>query len=304
MWAVLEEREEDHMGGGGRGVAIFAVPYDSGHRGLRMGAGPEHLLSNGMEDALAAAGGEVRTEVMEACDPFRAEIATAFELFGLVAERVRVAITSGRFPLVLSGNCNATVGVIAGLASTSPKEEVGLIWFDGHADFNTPETTTSGFLDGMGLATAVGHCWAEMVRAVPGFRPVREEHVVLIGSRNATPVEKERLWASGATVVEEQSVCELGGRGALGPALDAVGSGVRRAHVHLDLDVLDPDAVNPANEFAPEGGLTVEEVEACIRAVCERFEVASATVASYDPSFDREGRVLKAGVTLTQALVD
>ncbi|MDQ5811157.1 MAG: hypothetical protein M3358_10490, partial [Actinomycetota bacterium] len=100
---MLEEREEDHMGGGGRGVAIFAVPYDSGHRGLRMGAGPEHLLSNGMEDALAAAGGEVRTEVMEACDPFRAEIATAFELFGLVAERVRVAITSGRFPLVLSG---------------------------------------------------------------------------------------------------------------------------------------------------------------------------------------------------------
>jgi arginase len=108
----------------------------------------------------------------------------------MVAERVSEATASGSFPLVLSGNCNATVGVIAGLAGASAKEEgaeeVGLIWFDGHADFNTPETTTSGFLDGMGLAIAVGHCWAQMVRAVPGFRPVREKNVVLIGSRGAT----------------------------------------------------------------------------------------------------------------------
>jgi arginase len=66
---------------------------------------------------------------------------------------------------------------------------------------------------------------------------------------------------------------------------------VRRVHVHLDLDVLDPEAVNPANEFTPQRGLRAEEVEACIWAIGERFEVSSATVASYDPSFDGEGRV-------------
>jgi arginase len=153
----------------------------------------------------------------------------------------------------------------------------------------------------MGLATAVGHCWAEMVHAVPGFRPVREKNVALIGSRSATPVEKVLLRASEATVVEEQSVRALVGRGALGPALDAAGGRVRRVHMHLDLDVLDPDAVNPANEFALEGGMTAEEVEACIWAIRERFEVTSATVASYDPSFDPEGRVLKAGIALASA---
>lgn len=237
-----------------RGIAIFAVPYDSGHRALRMGAGPEHLLSNGMKAALAAMGREIRSEVLEVTSPFRAEIATAFELFGMRAKRVHEATAKGRFPLVLSGNCNSTVGVIAGLAGTFPKEEeVGLIWIDGHADFNTPETTTSGFLDGMGLATAVGHCWAQMARKVPGFRPVREENVVLIGGRGATQLEKERLRASEVTVVAEQSVRALGGRGALGPALNAMAGRVLRVHVHLDLEVLDPDAVNTANEFAPEG---------------------------------------------------
>ncbi len=72
--------------------------------------------------------------------------------------------------------------------------------------------------------------------------------------------------------------------------------------MHLNLDVLDPEAVNPANEFAYEGGLRAEEVEACIWAIREHFEVASATIASYDPSFDREGRVLKAGIALVRAL--
>jgi arginase len=237
------------------GITIFAVPYDSGHRALRMGAGPEHLLSNGMGDVLTATGREIRSEVLQPTSPFHAEIATAFELFGMLAKRVHEATASGSFPLVLSGNCNSTVGVIAGLAGASPKEEVGLIWFDGHADFNTPETTTSRFLDGMGLATVVAHCWAQMARAVPGFRPVPEENVVLIGSRGATQIEKERLWASEATVVEEQSVRALGAGGALGIALDAMAGRVRRIHLHLDLDVLDPEAVNPANEFAPEGGL-------------------------------------------------
>jgi hypothetical protein len=63
--------------GGRGGITIIAVPYDSGHRALRMGAGPEHLLSNGMEGVLAATGREIRSEVLEVTSTFRAEIATA-----------------------------------------------------------------------------------------------------------------------------------------------------------------------------------------------------------------------------------
>ena len=284
------------------GISIFAVPYDSGHRGVRMGCGPEHLLSNGMEGELAATGSEVRSEVLEATRPFRAEIATAFELFGMVAERVRDAAGAGGFPLVLSGNCNATVGVVAGLAGAFPDEEVGIVWFDGHADFNTPETTTSGFLDGMGLAIAVGQGWANMTRTIPYFRPVREANVVLVGRRGASPVEKERLRASDVTVVEELHVGQAGGWEILGAALDALGGRVRRVHVHLDLDVLDPTAVSPANEFAPEGGLSAAELEACIRKIREHLEIGSATVASYDPSFDHERHVLEAGMASARLL--
>ena len=290
------------MGNKERSVAIFAVPYDSGHRALRMGAGPQHFLSNGMENTLAATGHAVSSEILEAPSSFLTEITTTFELLGVVAQRVRGAAGSGDLPLVLSGNCIATLGVVAGLANPSQEEELGIVWFDGHADFNTPETTTSASLDGMGLATAVGHCWAQMARTIPGFRPIREDNVVLVGGRGADSPEKERLRDSGVSVVEERRIREVSSAEALGAALDTMRARVERAHVHLDLDVLDPEAVGPANEFAPEEGLRTEEVEGSIRVIRERLEVASATVASYDPYFDRKGRVLEAGVAFARTL--
>ena len=85
-------------------------------------------------------------------------------------------------------------------------------------------------------------------------------------------------------------------------ALDALGGQVHRVHVHLDLDVLDPTAVSPANEFAPEGGLSAAELGACIRRIREHPEIGSATVASYDPSFDHERHVLEAGMAFARLL--
>jgi arginase family enzyme len=82
------------------------------------------------------------------------------------------------FPLVLAGNCNTAVGTLSG----ADPEGLGVVWFDAHGDFNTPETTTTGFIDGMGLAIAVGHCWKAMARGVSGFSPVLEENVVIGGS--------------------------------------------------------------------------------------------------------------------------
>jgi arginase len=300
---VKAEREGERLSSGERSVAIFAVPYDSGHRALRMGAGPQHFLSNGMENALAVTGHAVSSEILEAPSLFLTEITTTFELLGEIARRVRGAAGSGDLPLVLSGNCIATVGVVAGLAGAWQQEELGVVWFDGHADFNTPETTTSASLDGMGLATAVGHCWVQIARTIPGFRPVREDNVVLVGGRGADSPEKERLRDSGVSVVEERRIQEASSAEALGAALDTVRGRMGRVHVHLDLDVLDPDVVGPANEFAPEGGLTAEEVEGSIRVIRERLEVTSATVASYDPSFDRKGRVLDAGIAFARNLV-
>ncbi len=278
-------------------IRIIIVPYDSGHRGLRMGGGPEHLLQNGLVEALQEEGREARREVLHPESTLLAEVATAFELDSLVSESVCWAIAGGEFTLVLSGNCNTSVGTIAG----ANPEGLGIVWFDGHADFNTPETTTTGFSDGMGLAIAVGHCWKTMAAGVPGFVPVAEENVILAGAREIEPAERRRLSASKVMVVGADSIRREGLR-AFEEALDRIRSSVGRVYAHLDMDVLEPDEVGRANEFVPEDGLGVRDLEAAIEMVRDRFSIAAAGIASYDPAFDEDGRVLQAALACAKTL--
>lgn len=282
-------------------VDIHAIlaPYDSGYRSARMGAGPEHLFANGLKDALRSTQREVRATVVESQSALPAEVATAFELDRLIAQEVRAATQRGEFPLVLSGNCNSAVGTMSGAGA----DDLGIVWFDAHVDFNTPETTTTGFSDGMDLAIAVGHCWSGLAASVPGFNPLPEANVVLAGTRTTEPAEQERLNSSEVTVVGADLIRKKGVADALGAALDDLRARVDRVYIHLDLDVLDPEKLAPANEFAPPGGLIREEVESAIRLVHERFAVAVAGIASYDPASDAEGEILRAASKLAKALV-
>ncbi len=284
-----------------RVIRVISVPYDSGHRGARMGRGPEHLLNNGLPGALREDDRDLRPTMIESKNALPAEVATAFELDALVSGEVRGATDAGEFPLVLSGNCGISVGTLAGLGA---RGGLGVVWFDAHADFNTPETTTTGFSDGMGVAVAVGHCWKAMASGVPGFSPLPEADVVLVGTRDVEPAEQRRLEESEVAVIEAGSIKDKGVSGALDAALDALRARTERVYVHLDLDVLDPEEVGPANGFAAPGGLAPEGVKEALRSIRERFAIAAAGIASYDPTFDPEGKVLDAALGCVQALVD
>ena len=283
-----------------RDVRIITVPYDSGHPYLRMGAGPGHLMEGGLGEAVQPEGRRPSiTNVRHQREP-TAEVATAFELNGLVSDQVRRALANSEFPLVLSGNCNtAAVGTLSGAGPG----ELEVVWFDAHGEFNTPETTTTGFIDGMGLAIAVGRCWKAMAKSVPGFAPVPEENVVMAWVRELDAAEQGRLDGSEVAVVGAHLIEKQGLR-TLAAALDDLSTRVGRIYVHVDLDVLDAEKVGKANEFAVEGGPNAEELEAALGMVRERFAVAAAGIASYDPTFDTGGRVLRAATATARSLTN
>ncbi len=112
---------------------------------------------------------------------------------------------SGRLAVVLTGNCHTQQAVVAGLGS----EELGLIWLDCHADFHTPDTTTSRFFDGQALSMVVGDCWTSLCATVPGFTPLPEDRVVLVGARDFDGGERERLATSAIAYVEPGRLEEL-----------------------------------------------------------------------------------------------
>jgi arginase len=269
-------------------VQLLAVPYDSGNYRARMGAGPEALLDAGLERALRENGHRVHTKVAElADDSWHAEIQTSFELMRMVSAAVRDARESGRLPIVLAGNCNTAVGTLAGLGAG-----VGVAWFDAHGDFNTPETTTSGFLDGTAVAIITGRCWKQLTVTIPGFQPIADERVCLIGTRDVDSLEGRLLAESNVDVIEPRKI-----RSDLARSLNSIGQHVDRMYVHLDLDVLDAE-VAAANSFAVTGGLTIEDVEYALSQIAQNFQIAGVTLSAYDPAADTDGAAADAAIRI------
>jgi arginase len=255
-----------------RSTRFFSLPYDCGQRGVRMGAGPLHL---------AQILGVEAEEILPA-STFPQEVRTSFELYRGLAARVA---ESDEFPVVFSGHCGASIGVAAGLRDP----RLAVLWFDAHGDYNTPETTDTGFLDGMCLAVMTGRCWSNLAGTVPHFRPLDPRRVVHAGARDWSPGEREALVADGVRM--------LAPGGAVEAALE--GLDAERILLHVDLDVIDA-AYGRANHYAVGGGLSPDDVLRVIAGATSRMPAAALVLASYDPSCDQEGTIARIGAEIVQ----
>ncbi|HUQ79559.1 MAG TPA: arginase family protein [Gemmatimonadaceae bacterium] len=285
-------------------LSLIHLPYDSGHHGARMGRGPLHFRERGATDRLRAAGHDVVASLIDAATPFPTEVSTTFALQHSLADAVRTSIDRERFPLVLAGNCSSSLGIMSGIRAAAPNDAspVGVIWLDAHADFNTPETTTTGFLDGMALAALAGRCWHGMTAAIPGFQPVSDAHAVLLGARDIDAAEERLLAESRVTRVEAARLQADGANAALGVALTRLAAhGVARVYLHIDLDVHEP-AEAQANHYAVPGGLSPSTVCDVVRCVADHFTIAAAALTAYDPTYDPDDRMLEAGLQLMGVL--
>ena len=270
-------------------IQLLLVPFDSGNRNARMGAGPERLLDVGLERTLRGSGHNVRTRIAHLPpESWQAEIQTSFELMRMLATAVREALDSNRFPIILAGNCSTAVGTVAGLGAQS----TGVAWFDAHGDFNTPETTSSGFLDGTAVSILTGRCWTQLAATVPEFAPVADERVCLIGTRDLDSLERALLNESGVEVVEPKNL-----RSALPAALKSIREHVDTIYVHLDLDVLD-SGVARANSYAISDGLTLEDTEYALSEIARVFRIGAVTLSAYDPAGDTSDHAAKAAIGL------
>jgi arginase len=180
------------------------------------------------------------------------------------------ALSGGNVPVLLAGDCSICLTTVPMALRHRPEAKV--LWLDAHGDYNTPDTTTSGFLGGMCLAGACGEWDAGLAE------PISVERVVLAGVRDLDPGERELLERSEATVIGASVVETLV---AVQNTLD--GSPV---YVHLDLDVLDP-AVFPA-QFPAPGGLAPEKLYDLLEAVTEECELVGFEVTAFEAPEDDE----------------
>jgi len=265
-------------------TVLVQVPYELGRRDVGLATGVPVLAETFTEELGA------RTVDVQASGDSWNEIGASMDVVRATADAVRDVVAAGSFPLVLSGVCSSCLGTVAGLGSPG---DLGVVWFDAHGDFNTPETTPTGFFDGMPLAMLTGSGWEALRAGVPGLRPLDEANVVAVGVRDLDPPEQARL--------EESDVLWVRRGEPLEPALDTLAERVLDVYVHVDLDVLDPSE-GRANRYACSGGPTGDEVAAAVAEVARRFTIRAAALTAYEPAYDPEGRVPAAALTIARAL--
>jgi arginase len=238
---------------------MIAVPYHLGLRAVEVGRGPLVILE-GLEEPciiLEGTGG----------------------VAGINAQLSREVAAHDRPVVVLAGNCNSCLGTLVAL------DDPGIVWLDAHGDFNTPETTISGALEGMSLAIATDHCHRELMA-----RPVREENVVLGATRSIDPLEEIRLRASQIDIASLDEFPR---------AVDLLAARVQTIYLHLDLDVLDPQ-LSPGVNFSEPGGITPDQLFAAVKHVMATGKLGAAAITNFNPDRDQENRTLRVARRLVE----
>jgi hypothetical protein len=121
-------------------VSLIQVPYVLGDERQGTSKGPGRLVEAGADKVVAAKGVAVRVERVDRGGPFRDSGNASLKACKQLADVVRKTVQAGAFPLILSGGCDVSKGILSGF----DQSQCGIVWFDAHGDFNTPETTASG----------------------------------------------------------------------------------------------------------------------------------------------------------------
>lgn len=291
-----------------RPVRILGVPlaYGAGMAGVDMG--PAALRVARLHERISELGygvgdaGDLRVERKrsrpKAGDPLKYlnEIASACEE---LAKEVEQILNAGELPIILGGDHSIAIGSIAGVASycKSRGETLGLIWFDAHADMNTPETTPSGNIHGMPLSALLGFGTPELTH-IAGFAPKLDPKLCAhVGAREIDSGERELIRKLGIRFFTMREIDERGMSACMDEAIVIASRGTGGYAVTFDVDALDPGDA-PGSGTLVRGGLTYRESHLAMEKIAEAGGMLSLEVVEINTALDVNNKTAELGVEM------
>ena len=196
-------------------------------------------------------------------------------------------IAAGQRPVSIAGDCCSAIGMLAGLQRA--RVQPTLIWFDAHGDFNTTETTPSGFLGGMPLAMIVGKGDLSMPAAV-GLDPLPESQIILTDGRDLDPGESNLIANSG--VVHLPDPADLLDY----PLPDGP------LTVHFDMDIISLKD-SPAQNYPAAGGPSAALLKTVFRRLAQTGRIAAVSVSTWNPELDSDRQSEVVSMSLLETLI-
>ena len=289
-------------------ISIVGVPMDLGadRRGVDMG--PSALRYADLNERLQALGYEVEDlgdldviipETRHFGDPHAKYLKEIADACAHLANLVLEIHTNERTPIVLGGDHSIAVGTVSGMAESfrRQKRKIGLMWFDAHADFNTPQISPSGNVHGMPMAAIMGYGPIELTHIL-GFAPkIQPQHAVMIGIREVDPQECELVKKSGVRVFTMKEIDRRGIGAVMDEALSIVTKDTDGFSVTLDADFLDPYE-SPGVATPVRGGADYREAHLAMEMVADTKKMVSFEIAEINPILDVHNKTAHFGMEL------
>ena len=217
-------------------------------------------------------------------------------------QRVASNIAAGNFPLILGGDHAQAIGSISGIMKSYRQhgKRIGVIWVDAHTDANTPDSSPSGNIHGMPVATLLGHGHPDLVALNPDGYSLEPRDIVIIGARDVDSTEIPLVKELGLRVYTMSELDKRGAATCFQEAIEYVSEGKDGIHLSFDLDGVDPTAAPGVGTPVP-GGLSLRESHLLCELVCATQQLVSMEVVELNPTLDIQNQTGRLAVWLIQS---
>jgi arginase len=217
------------------------------------------------------------------------------------AAAVRSVLEAGAMPIILGGDHSIAIGTESGVASHfhAKGEDIGLIWFDAHADINTPATSSSGNIHGMPLAALLGH-GEDSLTGIGGFTPkIKPQYLAHVGARDVDPGERRTVHELG---LRDQffTMSDVDRRGMQACVEDAIAIASKAAGgyaVTFDVDMIDPRFA-PGSGTLVRGGTTYREAHLALETIAADGRMVSFEIVEVNPMIDQSNITVELAIEL------
>ncbi|MBP7416529.1 MAG: arginase [Pyrinomonadaceae bacterium] len=207
-----------------------------------------------------------------------------------IIEKVTAMLGDDEFPIILGGDHAIAIPTFSAIANHYKQQgtEIGLIWFDAHADINTPETSPSGNIHGMPLATILGHGNAELVNLC-GYSPKLDpKYFAHLGARDLDDGERSQIHKLGLrnNFFTMSDIDRRGMAACVEDALTIASKAPGGYAVTFDIDGIDPRFA-PGSGTLVRGGTTYREAHLALEIIAAHGGMRSFEIVEVNPLLDQ-----------------
>ena len=175
-----------------------------------------------------------------------------------------------------------------------------MIWVDAHTDMNTPDSSPSGNIHGMPLATLLGYGHPDLT-ILNGDRPsLKPENIAIIGARDVDSTEIPLVKELGIRVYTMSEIDRRGASTCFREAVYHVGHGTAGIHLSFDLDGIDPKDAPGVGTPVP-GGLSLREAHLICELIHQSNVLLGMEMVELNPILDISNRTGELAVWLIQS---